>query len=118
MSSAALPAPRTAASTTAAGSPAKVTIERFCSASIDQSRRCTPSTRMEATMASTRRGSEPSEKLGTHSTTGPFISSQLSAFSSQLQLSGAPGRLKAEGQLLVSLPPGIAGLDLYACIDA
>jgi hypothetical protein len=50
-----------------------VTTERLWSASIDQSSSCTPSTRIAATIASTRRASLPSEKLGTHSTTGPLI---------------------------------------------
>ena len=56
-----------------------VTTERLWSASIDQSSRCTPSTRIAATMASTRRASVPSEKFGTHSTTARSCFSDLHA---------------------------------------
>ena len=52
INSTALPAPCTAASTTAPGSPAIVTTERLWSASIDQSNKWTPSTRMAAMIAS------------------------------------------------------------------
>src|SRR5208283_2376256 len=64
---------RTADSTTAPGSPAMVTTERLWSASIDKSSRRTPSTRMAATIAWTQRTSAPSEKLGTHSTSGSLM---------------------------------------------
>src|SRR6202041_1573096 len=67
ITSAALPAASTAASTTAAGGPAMVTTERLWSASCDQSSSDTPGTRMVRTMASTRSVSTPSEKFGTHS---------------------------------------------------
>src|SRR6185437_13763427 len=74
----------------ASGAPAIVTTERLWPASIDQSSRRTPSTRIAFTIASTRRESLPSEKFGTHSTTA--------------SLTRSPTRLH-EPQLLFRSPP-------------
>src|ERR1700730_3876401 len=68
MSSAALPAPRIAASVTASGLPANVITERLWSASLVRSRTHAPATPlMASTRESTFYGSRPSEKFGTHS---------------------------------------------------
>src|SRR5580765_1732486 len=100
MSSAALPAPRAADSTTASGGPAIVTTERLCAVSSDQSSRRTPSTCIAATMRRTLLASVPSEKFGTHSMmASEFIN-------------------RCERVWLRSLPPGVADRELYACIDA
>src|SRR5580658_132643 len=71
ISSAALPTARTAASATASGSPASVITLRLWSASLSCASTNTPGTsRIAVTMASTLAGSRPSEKFGTHSTSG------------------------------------------------
>src|SRR5882724_11429885 len=68
ISSMALPVPRSAASATASGSPARVTTERLWSASISRSSTYTPGTLLiAATIASIFAASRPSEKFGTHS---------------------------------------------------
>src|ERR1035437_2061735 len=100
MSSTALPAPRTAASTTAAGSPAMITTERLWAASMDQSSRRTASTRIAATMASTRRASVPSEKLGTHSTTGSLMRASDSVYEHVLAFPWELNGLRKDSLLL------------------
>src|SRR6266700_2501110 len=57
-----------AASWIASRSPTSVMTQRLWSESISRSRRCTPSSFMASTRASTLDLSRPSEKFGTHST--------------------------------------------------
>src|SRR5665213_10295 len=107
INSAALPAPRTAASTTASGAPAIVTTERLWSGSIEKSNRCTPSTCIARTISWIFPASVPSEKFGTHSTIGPsFIS-----FSPQPLCRSIP-------YFLISLPPAIPNRKLQTQIHA
>src|SRR5664279_1734752 len=103
-----------AASTTLLAGPAMVTTERLWSLSSEKSKRLTPSTCIAATMDLTLSSSEPSEKLGTHSSIGPAAGSTAVLLihvldSTLVQLAEFRPPL---------LPPGIAQLELHTGIDA